>query len=308
MPSQPFIVVFTLSAPVAHGSADRPPFLMLDGLVGYAVAQEMFGPYAFARRRKRDELIELPLPLDSVLPGIYAASQGFAPIAREIATVLTRPYGRATLDPFFVSKANGKNGKITKVTIQAEFAPDLIPISALAAPMMVFFGRGDVMEVERLLRRHIRFLGHKRGAGYGHIVHVDVVPQSTDWSWSRWDNDGVHLHRALPADSEAVSHVLSQQWGANAADWWQQHSAIQPQLRLATAPPYHDPDRQQWCYVPEHYGLVEAAEFLEHWPGFAPWKRSDPIGDLELDEIPDEDEEPMTDESYWPRSTHTKEG
>lgn len=286
MASQPFIVIFTLTAPVAHGIADHPPFLMLDGLVGYAVAQELFGPRAYTRRAHKNTFVDLVLPLDTVLPGVYAASQGFAPIARSSMVVLTSPYDRGAIDKFAV---RNKKGQYMPPVVPAKHLPSVIPIAALQAPQMVFFGRGDYSEVEQLLKHHIRFLGFKRGAGMGHVVGVEVVPTTTDWSWSRWDGDTLHLHRALPVDTALVSTAVAAQWGPQAGTWWDQNESRQPRTRLAVSPPYHDPNRQQWCYEPAHYGLSEAAEFLNQWPEYAPWNRSVMLCDEEDEAGPDDD-------------------
>lgn len=289
--SRAFMVVFTLSAPLAHGVADHPPFLMLDGLLGYAVAQEMFGPRAFTRRPHSHAYIDLPLPLDQVLPGVQAASQGFAPIARGGVSVLVSPYDRAGVDQF--SEYSVKNKRHHDTQIPARYNSAVIPVTTLTSPYFVFFGRGDIAEVDRLLRTHIRFLGHKRGAGFGHVVNLKVTPTEVDWSWSRWDADGMHLHRALPRDAEAVRAAIEAQWGAEAAAWWATHESEAAVTQLAVSPPYHDPDRQQWCYEPDHYGLAEASHFLSTWSGYAPWcavEDDDLVDDdlIPFDELPDD--------------------
>ena len=286
MSFQPFIVVFTLTAPVGHGLADHPPFMMLDGLVGYAVAQELFGPRAYTRRVHKNTFIDLPLPLDRALPGVYAASQGFAPVARSSLIVFTSPYDRGSIDKFATPN---KKGEYMPPVIPAKHQPTVTPVAALQAPRMVFFGRGDVSEVARLLRRHIKFLGFRRSAGMGHVVHVDVVPTVRDWSWSRWDGETVSLHRALPVNASHVADALTAQWGDEAAEWWTRHESVYPRTRLAVSPPYHDPNRQQWCYEPTHYGLAEAATFLDQWPEYAPWNRVHMLEDDSDEAGPDED-------------------
>lgn len=280
--SRAFMAIFTLSAPLAHGVADHPPFSMLDGLLGYAVAQETFGPRAFTRRPHSHTYIDLPLPLDQVLPGVHAASQGFAPIARGGISVLVSPYDRSGIDQF--SEYSKKNDCWQATQVTARHNNAVIPITTLTSPYFVFFGRGDMSEVERLLRTHIRFLGHKRGAGFGHVVDLKVLPAPVDWSWSRWDAEGVHFHRALPRDAQGVQAAIEAQWGPEAATWWQDHEAEAAVTQLAISPPYHDPNRQQWCYEPDQYGLSEASAFLSSWPGYAPWKISEDVDDDELDD------------------------
>jgi len=283
---QPFMVVFTINHRLGHPAlGDHPPMLHLEGLLAWAIAQERFGPQAY-RRFGRDSFEHLPVPLDTVLPGVSAGSQGFAPIARHGTTLLTRRYDRASIDPETRPIPETHPPTYKKVEILAQFLPDIIPVGTLYAPYLVFFGRGDPDAVRILLQRHIHFLGHKRGSGYGQVLRCDVFSTTTDWSWSRYDTDGIHLHRPLPVDPEAVATAIGVQWGTTARSVWRVQATKWPQQPMALVPPYYDPNRQVPCYVPDHFGLVEPAEFLHTaWPEYAPWR-------LNADDTFDENTEP----------------
>lgn len=243
----PFAVTFHLSAPVAAGQGPKPPMIMLDGLVAYAVAQETFGPRGFTRRPHRNTFVDLPLPLATVMPGLYAASQGFVARSRRQLAVLTQR------DDHSESKSKTR----------AQFQPRLIPLAATATPAMTFFGRGDLDQVLTLLRWHIKFLGSKRASGYGHIVKITGEPVPVDLSWGRFDALGLHFHRPMPVDcAEDLNQIIGDMWGAPAQQWWTEHAAEWPRDRLALSAPYYDPARQQWCYSPDEFGLIEPVSFL----------------------------------------------
>ncbi len=259
---------------------------MLDGLLSYAVAQETFGARAFTRRPTRNQFIDLPLPLDSILPGVYAASQGFTTMSRRNFTMITQ------LNDGLL-RYNNFNHKATST--RASLQGSMVPFSTLSTPSLTFFGCGDGSAVLALLRRHIKFLGRKRSIGYGHILSIRLTPLDEDLSWSRFHPEtGLHFHRPMPLNTpDLLRQLIETRWTASAAEWWEAHQQEWPQERLALSSPYYDPTRQQLCYSPDEYGLIESVDFLPAAiaPTLFPAANDSSVIDESFDIIAADDEE-----------------
>lgn len=255
-----FAIRVTLLSPIATGEGSRPPLVMLDGLVGYGVARERFGPAASTRQPHRDPFIDLPLPLERIGP-VWAASQGFCPTGRRQLALLTHINDRRGVkEPAHYS---AQKQKWQAPDISARFGPVVLPIPLWVAPEMVFFGAGDGPAVLRLMQEHITFLGHKRGSGYGQVVRMHLIPLERDWSIGHWTGTDFVLHRPWPVDHAALLLAyIGRTWGAEAASWWSREAAGWPRAYLAAHPPYYDSQAHQWCFAPSEYGLAEAVSWL----------------------------------------------
>lgn len=244
-----FAIRMTLLAPVAAGEGPRPPCLMLDGLVGFGVARERFGAAVSARQPHRDVFVDLPLPLDQASATVWAASQGFSAVGVRRTALLTH--------------INDRHAVVEPVKVSPRFGPAVVAIPLWVTPEMVFFGSGDGEAVLRLLRRHITFLGHKRGSGFGLVAQMRLTPLDQDWSIGHWDGAAYVLHRPWPvAEAAALLAYIVATWGEDAAAWWMAHADAWPRAYLAVRPPYHDPRAHQWCFAPSAYGLAETVPWL----------------------------------------------
>lgn len=254
--SRPFLISMRLSAPIALGEGHKAPLIMLDGLLAYCVACETFGAGA-GRRDLLDgrEIVDLPLPLDEALPGVYAASQGYAQRGHTAMTMIVKRHDQN-------DKVHMKTGKVWDAGKgpPSTFANAVVSLAVVHTPEVVFFGRGDLDEALRLLRRHISFLGHKRAAGYGHVTEIAGCYTDEDWSWSRVDEQGrLHLHRPVPASMD-LGPTIAELYGADVSRRWLDEERAQ--ATLAWKPPYYLPENQVLCYEPDIYGLFNKTPLI----------------------------------------------
>ena len=89
------------------------------------------------------------------------------------------------------------------------------PIPLLLTPRMVAYASGNRKSVKKLLRRHIKSLGKKRGYGYGKIVNIECEQIKDDWSLiknnkaMRWlpSPNGTRLVRPSPPYWNSINRV-----------------------------------------------------------------------------------------------------
>lgn len=250
-----FAITFHLASPIAAGEGIRPPYLMLDGLVGYAVAQERFGAGAYHRRANREGFEDLAVPLTAWAPHLYAASQGLAERGLRRLVMLTCPDPRANV---ITRVASGVPDGTNRTP------PVVLPLTTFHTPRLTFFGHGEFEETLGLLRRHVHFLGHKRAVGFGHVTHITGQILDQDASWGRWDGERLWLHRPFPQEADSVlTALIDAEAGSAARRWWETHRARWPVDRLAWRMPYYLGTSATACWEPSHWGLAHAVPGLE---------------------------------------------
>lgn len=256
--SRPFAIAIRLAAPIAGGEMQKPPVIMLDGLLGFAVAQEVFDGQGYRRHPHRDKFVDLPLPLAEPLPGIWAASQGLVATGLRAREFYTRPYDLPDADTPGVQQH-----------LPRPMLPVLYGLPLMVAPEIRFYGVGDLERCLDLLRMHIRYIGHKRGSGYGAVAEITGAYIGVDYSLARYDalEDRVILHRAIPTALDAeFAHYLEATFGPAARVAWERQRKEHGVAYYAARPPYYLPTNQVACFVPDAEGLATP----EHSP-FENW-------------------------------------
>lgn len=191
--SEPFKAVVSLGTPLVLG-ADPP---MLDSILTYQVAAEVFGTDSLNRDLR--QMVDIPLPLKrvgSVYP-VWAASRGY--FAKPYFFNVTFWTRRAdsdyvtTSNEVILPKEYNPENKASEFTVEVSTGgpnPDLARggfrnlynhIPTLATSAVTFYGNGNIPEVKRLLES-IGGLGADRNQGYGLITKVEVNPVKKDFS------------------------------------------------------------------------------------------------------------------------------
>ena len=168
----PFYVVFELSScPILARQT------YLDGLLAYCTVQEAGGDIS-----KKDDL-----PLEEHSSGIFHASQWFrcGKAGEEMPFFGNVLYGKSAVKSDMGDVKKRYKGKFNKNYLNEGNGPYKsyqIALLPVAVHRIVFFGKGNVKEVERLLKKHIKFLGHKRSLGYGQVSEIIVREMDKDVS------------------------------------------------------------------------------------------------------------------------------
>ena len=213
--SKAYCVRFYLQTPLAfHGHSAIAP-LMLDGILGYAWAVEK-GLTKTPAESLSPKTVTLPeLPLDKISKDCYAASAGF--ISED-----------ATLQATKIVKAadwkTGKSGLFPETNLTARSSgwkkAYMEDYWLLATPHIDFYFRGDIEKVASLLRiiKAGKFLGSKRGSGYGEIKKIEI-DTSEDFSTEK---DG-YPTRNIPIDLFSNLHGLKPEMKGYRPPYWMTH-------------------------------------------------------------------------------------
>lgn len=205
MGMRPFRVVFTLDPAGVVYSPQDP--IHLDGLLAWCCKRH----HAHGRAPARDEPPdEIPLPLERWHCGGTWGWCASALLPEESAMeALGFWYKRLRRDRVGLVAVGTPN---TAMGIYRDWA---MPLPRQLVTALVAYGVGDLYEVRRELRRHVRALGAKRRQGHGRVVNIEVVPWPENWSLvregraQRWlpAPDGPRLVRPRPPYWSVVDRV-----------------------------------------------------------------------------------------------------
>jgi CRISPR type IV-associated protein Csf3 len=216
-------VRFYLNTPLAfYGNKPLQP-LMFDGILGYAWAIKN-GLLKTPSEANQNNLLFPELPLEEIGDKCYAASACFIP-------------QEATMTPSMINRRADWAGPMARhgvktmrydVAVGWQQACQEV-IWELATPYVDFYFNGNKKGVVDLLSIifKMRYLGSKRGIGYGLIRKIDIKDKSEDWAIWR---DGQPT-RPLPVEIVGEKPGLTAEW-------------------FTYYPPYWMTTNGTWCYTP----------------------------------------------------------
>lgn len=214
---------FKLGTPLAS-TVNRPLTpLMFDGILGYAWAVQNGLTKTPAEEIKKN-LIFPELPIAKIADRCYAASAGFIPAEAKIEpTIFVRHADWKT--------AVGKHG-IGKIAYQVsvgwtQAVQEMYWLTV--TPHVDFYVNGNPDEINNLLNViwDIRYLGSKRGSGYGLITDITIDENVPDLS--TWNNG--QPTRPIPVSLVGEKPGLTKEWATYYAPYWHMGNAA-------------------WCYMP----------------------------------------------------------
>lgn len=212
-----FKVTFTLDGSGVAYDPHEPTHL--DSLVGYCRAAELGLPPPLGDEAPAE--FEIPLAQATIRgETVYRAS---ALIPSEPDAPEDTIYWRKRLRQARVEVAKGSPNLTNGLWRDWQ-----MPLHLMLIRELVAYGRGEVAEVRRLLRTHIRHIGKKRSQGHGRVSRITVERCEQDWGLLR---DGCAM-RWLPAVDLGSARL----------------SRLQP-------PYWHSWDRVPVCEVGELYPL-----------------------------------------------------
>lgn len=174
---QTFKITFKLKNQISF--IDIPTF---DGVLAYAYAKEKLPGCDFAQKLSfsKDEILDFSeMPISKHEKGYFLASFMFFDESKAIEHIQK---WRKRWDNKHDYIADF-DGKVRKVRIDAaDFKSYDIPLRVIAIDKIWFyFVSENVNEVERLISRHIYFLGKKRSQGYGEIANFEIEKSDFDF-------------------------------------------------------------------------------------------------------------------------------
>ena len=217
LPKQPLKVV----AHLASAMVNYEP-LNLDGLLGWAVLQEVVGANHL---NPQEGLWRVPVPLEVV------HTQDGWPM---YASTALWPDPKAINDSVIYHK-RAQPGRYTgtkKGTFQIEstagrWMDRRMPIPTLNTPTLTAWVVGNPAEVARLLER-LKFIGRRRSAGHGEVLSWDIH-EAPNMPLVLQGPNGPMLSRNIPV-AVARKYKLKLQ------------DPLEPPVRVAFTHPYHQPD------------------------------------------------------------------
>lgn len=215
---EPFEVEVRLASPVVVDVFS----VHLDGVLAKAVLHDVGLPVE--NMNYVTEVWDIPLPLERE-EGVWTASALWCPDAARGIT-----YWRKRWDNFYVRWVR----KRKKINIGfGAFRAYNMPMMTIAAPIMMFYGRGAVSEVFRLLK-HFTHIGKKGSQGYGIVREWIVRPvRSAPCMVYEYPDGKVLSMRSLPVK------------------WLDKHGyRARATISLAVRPPYWHPDSQDEGVLP----------------------------------------------------------
>lgn len=171
---QPFRVLFELDGAGVYYDPMEP--IMLDSLLAYCLAR--FHVHGEPPTRD-EEPFDIPLPLqwgDVNGHRVWRAS-ALSPIGPTAETV---GYWRRR---FRQNRADLTTGSPNLT--QATYREWNMPLPLLLCRQMEAFAVGNRAEVQRILRRDLKYLGKKSAHGHGRIVSITCEWCEDDFSWTR---------------------------------------------------------------------------------------------------------------------------
>jgi len=153
-------ITFHLTDPICF--IDRPVF---DSILAYAYVKEKNGFVAQKLNLTKEEMIDFSLmPLKLHKNGYFIASQMFFDEAINFTGSWKKRWDNQ--HDYLVDFGEGKKRKIE--INKGEFKSYDMPLNLYSIPEVYFvFDSDNVNEVERLIEKHIAFIGKKGSQGYG---------------------------------------------------------------------------------------------------------------------------------------------
>lgn len=217
-------ITIHLASPVAVSG-----YLYLDGILAAAVMKEKLKDEYFDKKPNESELIEIELPLDKKY-GVWCASVGFGD-NREFVTSWTKRWENKYDD---IIKFNEK-AKMRVDIATGYFKNYHMPLIIKSYKQIIFYCRGNIAEVRRLLTTYITHIGKKASQGYGEIANITVEEIEEDYSLFK---DGMPT-RPIPVKQyhEYMEYCMQ--------------NGLQCNIQLHPAnPPYWRTDNLIQCYMP----------------------------------------------------------
>ena len=227
---KPCKVMFRLGSPVILSM----PWIMLDGLLAYALAQDIFGPewHELDFRKPLPIAENLALPVKRIeLQGTYLYAASCSRFETPASSTV-RVRKRVSVDDLAYldsppKRVDGVRGDLKSYDMQ---------FPAITAKVCTFHAVGDPGEIERLCGS-IDCLGKKRALGSGRVTGFHVEPENVDRSF--FLEPGGLLNKPVPVAS-LTALGLGQLAG-------------KPVAMLASKPPYWDPSGMVPCVCPEGF-------------------------------------------------------
>lgn len=187
MSIQPIHIVFEMDGTGVCFDPASP--IHLDGLLAYALAP-LHTPKDEPPPARDETPAEIPLPLDK-----WRRDGQWGWCASAVL-----PDSESATIRYWRKKFRTKRAGLYRGTANLSSGPTRewnIPIELILCRKMEAWAVGDRRRVEQVLRRNIRYLGHKRAHGHGRVIGVTVTPADEDYSLAR---DGFAM-RYLPDPS-----------------------------------------------------------------------------------------------------------
>nr|MDO8087991.1 hypothetical protein [Candidatus Sigynarchaeum springense] len=229
----PCKIMFELGSPVILSV----PWLMFDGLIAYALAQDILGPawHELDFRKPMPIAACLTLPLERRAFGsdfVYAAS---CSRLEPSSSSTTRIRKRVVTDS--LEFLDGAPSRVD--TVRGDLKSYDMTMPAVSARTCMFHAVGDPAELNRLCRM-VDCLGKKRALGFGRVIGYRVEPEDADRSFFLDPGGpGELVNKPLP-----VAALPALGLGG---------IVDKPAAMLAYKPPYWDPAGMAWCICPEGF-------------------------------------------------------
>lgn len=215
---EPCKIIFKMASPVA-----AIDFLHFDAILSAAKAKEFLGDNYYNGISGVKELHEPEIPLKKEY-GVFCASIGYGDSFESIGS--------------WTKRWDDKNDDLVKFGDKVRNRVDLctghyknyhMPLVIKSYKEVVFYANGDVAEIERLLKKHIFFIGKKSAQGYGEIK--EIIVEKTDKDYSLFKNNRPTRPIPIRSYKEDLKGI--------------------PISKHSIIPPYWRTDKLEFCYMPE---------------------------------------------------------
>lgn len=208
--------------------------IILDSIISAAKAKEILKEEFYTGRNIAGTEDEIRSMLDPILDkqhGVYCTSIGIGD-NREYVGSWSKRWDDKNDD---IVKFRGKGKE--RVDIGAGFYKNYhMPLVLKSYKTIMFYVRGDMQEIRRLLENYIFYLGKKGSQGYGQIRKWEF--KEVKENWSIWKNNEPTRPIPVEACNGYIECSMKNQKQINV----RQHPVI---------PPYWRQDHTEMCIVPK---------------------------------------------------------
>lgn len=208
--------------------------IILDSIINAAKAKEILGDefYAGANVYGDKQTIDDTLgPILDKQSGVYCTSAGIGE-NREFVGNWVKRWDSDNDDIVDF----GSRGKVRTDIGSGQLKNYHMPIVLKSYKIITFYIRGDMEEIQRLLKDNIYYLGKKGSQGYGQISKWKFA--EIEANWSAWKDDKPMRPIPISECENYIEKMMRQN----------QHIATR---RYPTIPPYWRNDHIEPCIMPE---------------------------------------------------------
>jgi CRISPR type IV-associated protein Csf3 len=227
---EPCKVTFELGSPVLLAT----PWIMLDGLLAYAMAQDIIGEtwHEINYREPLPIAENIELPLRRITFGNTFVNAASCSRFNPTSSSTTRIRKRAAADALvYLDDAPSRID-----TVRGDLKSYDMIVPSISARTCEFHAVGDVVEIRRLCGM-IDCLGKKRALGFGRVLQYSVDLEEQDRSFLL--EPGEQVNKPIPVAALDLLGLA--------------RLKVKPVAMLSCRPPYWDPGGMVPCVCPEGF-------------------------------------------------------